>query len=63
MPVVAKEPESFRFFSNRLRMNRSCCVGSRFGRHRSIPTASSASVGPRSAQKIMAAWGLSILGA
>jgi hypothetical protein len=44
-------------------MNCSCFVGSRFGRHRSIATASLAGAGPRGAQKIVAGWGLSILGA
>ncbi len=42
-------------------MNCSCFVGSCFGLHRSIATASLASVGPRGPQKIMARWGLSIL--
>ena len=44
-------------------MNCSCFVGSWFGRHRSIGTASRAGIGPRGAQKITAGWGLSILGA
>jgi hypothetical protein len=51
---LRRKPKSFRFISSRLRMNSSCRVGSRFGLHRSIATASLASAGLRGAQWITA---------